>query len=100
MKLNIGGSTPTAEWKNMHPSENVDVDYKGETVIEENREWELTEETKAGITGAVASFSLFLFVCSQSVRFEKRNASHGSIRIIFSIVSSTVSCSFTTTPST
>ena len=34
--------------------------------------------------------TIFLFVCSQSVRFEKWNASHGSLRIIVSIVSSTV----------
>ena len=36
--------------------------------------------------------TIFLFVCSQSVRFEKRNASHGSVRIIVSLVSSTVGC--------
>ena len=30
MKLNIGGSTPTADWKNMHPSEDADADYTGD----------------------------------------------------------------------
>ena len=30
MKLNIGGSTPAADWKNMHPSGSADVDYKGD----------------------------------------------------------------------
>ena len=34
--------------------------------------------------------TIFLVVRSQSVRFEKRNASHGSVRIIVSIVSLTV----------
>lgn len=30
MKLNIGGSTPATGWKNMHPSETVSADYKGD----------------------------------------------------------------------